>query len=102
MDKYLKTLGIGLKICGVPKTNNHFHALKEVVWHCQDMHASAYCVLKRFFCWSIKSIQHMKTEHLFCNFKDIMSGLDVENNESEFIKPQIITTVPKHCTFTLK
>lgn len=44
----------------------------------------------------------MKTEHLFCNFKDIMSGLDVENNESEFIKPQIITTVPKHCTFTLK
>lgn len=44
----------------------------------------------------------MKTEHLFCNFKDIMSGLDVENNESEFIKPQIITTVPKDCTFTLK
>jgi len=25
MDKYLKALGVSLKICGVSKTNNHFH-----------------------------------------------------------------------------
>lgn len=30
MDKYSKTLGFGLKICGVPKTNNHFHTPKQV------------------------------------------------------------------------
>lgn len=28
MDKYSKALGVGLKICGVFKTNNHFNQLR--------------------------------------------------------------------------
>lgn len=30
MDKYSKALGVGLKICGVSKTNNHFHPPKQI------------------------------------------------------------------------
>ncbi len=30
MDKYSKSLGDGLEICGVSKTNNQFHTPKQV------------------------------------------------------------------------
>lgn len=50
MDKYSKTLGFGLKICGVPKTNNHFHTPKQVRMVLPEKkktstHTSVQCVL---------------------------------------------------------
>lgn len=54
MDKYSKGLGVGLKICGVSKTNNHFHNPKKLSSMALPgkkstyayIYASVQCVLK--------------------------------------------------------